>query len=374
MIYSVNYEELSGRINPFVIKRYLKGNGWVPFKTKRNDISIFQYIKDGQFEQVTIPNERALFDYSMALYQAVRIVADVEGRPIEQMLLTLLNPHSDIVKIRIDDPGIEPGNIPFDAAVDLYENARKLIAASARDVLHPRNYHAGRPDDSVQKFVSQCRFGQTEVGSYVVPLVCPFMDVDSGSYEQLTIFDKADECAESLTRKVTRHLIEGIHSIKAAIDSESELEIPVSANFCDAVIGICGQRAEALVDFHAQWSPAVRKNIPSFSSVRLNSDYIAPIKAISKTLKPNQEQTMKILGRVQELKADPLPENRQGGHIKVSYLDEEGKAGVLTAVLDAESYAKAIEAHQKGLYVSLEGTIPEGNRNMDCSAFSIIAD
>ena len=98
MIYSVNYEELSGRINPFVIKRYLKGNGWVPFKTKRNDISIFQYIKDGQFEQVTIPNDRALFDYSMALYQAVRIVADVEGRPIEQMLLTLLNPHSDIVK------------------------------------------------------------------------------------------------------------------------------------------------------------------------------------------------------------------------------------------------------------------------------------
>ena len=63
---------------------------------------------------------------------------------------------------------------------------------------------------------------------------------------------------------------------------------------------------------------------------------------------------MKILGRVQELKADPLPENRQSGYIKVSYLDKKGKAGVLTVALDAESYAKAIEAHQKGLYVSLE--------------------
>ena len=374
MVYSVNYEELSGRISPFVIKRYLKENGWVPFKTKRDDISVYQYIKDGQFEQVTIPNDRTLFDYSMALYQAVRAVADFEGRPVEQMLLTLLNPHSDIIKIRIDDPSIEPGNISFDAAVELYENARKLIAASARDVLHPRSYHAGRPDDSVQKFVSQCRFGQTEIGSYIVPLVCPFMDVDSGFPEQLSIFDKADECAESLTRKVTRHLIEGIHSIKAAVDTESELKIPVSANFCDAVVGICGQRTNALVDFHAQWSPAVKKNIPSFSSVRLNSNYIAPIKAISKTLKPNQEQTMKILGRVQELKADPLPENRQSGYIKVSYLDKKGKAGVLTVALDAESYAKAIEAHQKGLYVSLEGTISEGNRTMDCSSFSIIAD
>lgn len=374
MIYSVNYEELSGRINPFVIKRYLKGNGWIPFKIKRDDISVFQYTKDGQFEQVTIPNDRTLFDYSVALYQAVRTIADVEGRPIEQMLLTLLNPHSDIIKIRIDDPSIEPGNIPFDAAVEFYDNARRLITASARDVLHPRNYHVGRPDDSVQKFVSQCRFGQTEIGSYVVPLVCPFMDVDSGPHEQLTIFDKADECAESLTRKVTRHLIEGIHSIKSAVDTESELIIPVSANFCDAVIGICGQHMEALVNFRTQWSPAVQKNIPSFSSVSLNSDYIAPIKAISKTLRPSQEQTMKILGRVKELKADPLPENRQGGCIKVSYLNEEGKAGVLTASLDAESYAKAIEAHQKGLYVSLEGTIPERNRQMDCLSFSIIAD
>ena len=64
MIYSVNYEELAGQINPFVMKRYLKGNGWVLFKTKRDDISVFQYINDGQFEQVTIPNDQTMFDHS----------------------------------------------------------------------------------------------------------------------------------------------------------------------------------------------------------------------------------------------------------------------------------------------------------------------
>lgn len=68
------------------------------------------------------------------------------------------------------------------------------------------------------------------------------------------------------------------------------------------------------------------------------------------------------------------PKNQQGGHIKGSYLDEDSKADVLTAALDAESYTKAIEAHQKGMYVSLEGMIPEGNRNMDCLSFNIIAD
>ena len=138
MIYSVNYKELSGRINPIVFKRYLKETGWKPAPTQRDDISVFKYNKDGLFEQVTIPNVRTLTDYSLSLYLAVRDVANLEGKPIEQVLLTLLNPCSDIIKIRIENPAIEPGNIPFDAAVELYDSARKLITASARDVV---NYH-----------------------------------------------------------------------------------------------------------------------------------------------------------------------------------------------------------------------------------------
>lgn len=113
IIYSVNYEELSEQIDPFVFERYLKRNGWIPFEIKRDDIAIYQYIKDDQFEQVTIPNDRTLFDYSMALYQAVRTVANVEGRPIEEMLLTLLSSHSDIVKIRIIDLFYSESNVQY---------------------------------------------------------------------------------------------------------------------------------------------------------------------------------------------------------------------------------------------------------------------
>ena len=198
------------------------------------------------------------------------------------------------------------------------------------------------------------------------------MEMASDTYEQLSVFDNEDDCASSLTRQVTRHVIEGIYSIKTAIDNDSMADVKVSANFCDAVVGICGQYANAQVDFQAQWSPEVRKNTPSFSSVKLSSDYVAPLKAMSKTLKPSRKQTMTVVGRVQELKADPLPENRQGGQIKVAYLDEESNAGVLTAILDSESYSKAIEAHQKGFYVSLDGKIPEGSKNLDCTSFKLI--
>ena len=285
MIHSANFVEFSEKINPFVIKQYLIGNGWKQFETKRNDIFVFQYFDNKQFEQVVIPNAQALSDYLMALHQAIRTISDVEEKPIEEVLLALLNPHSDIIKICVDYPDIEFGNIPFDASIGLYKNIKNLIAASVCDILCPGNYHAGRPDDSVQKFVSQCRFGQTEADGYVVPVLCPFIDANGNPYDAKTIFDHSDSAADSLTRKVTRHLIEGIHSIKTAVDTKSQPEILVSANFCDALAGICRLHAETLIKCHAQWSPAVRKNIPSFSNVSLNGGYTAPIKALSQVLR-----------------------------------------------------------------------------------------
>lgn len=90
MTYSVDYEKLSGEIDPAFFQQYLQENGWTPFKTKREDVSVFQYIQADQFEQVDIPCDRALFDYDSALYQAVETVANVEGKTVDQMLRALL--------------------------------------------------------------------------------------------------------------------------------------------------------------------------------------------------------------------------------------------------------------------------------------------
>lgn len=66
-------------------------------------------------------------------------------------------------------------------------------------------------DDVVQKFLSDCRFGQTEIGSYVVSVVCPFAELNEGEgYKQLSIFSDEEQCAESLTRKITNKVMKNI--------------------------------------------------------------------------------------------------------------------------------------------------------------------
>lgn len=85
-----NSEKFVSQINPSALAHYLRGKGWVQFKIRRIDIEIYQYLMDGQLlEQVTIPIDKELFDYSEALYESMQAVAGFEGRSVEEILKDL---------------------------------------------------------------------------------------------------------------------------------------------------------------------------------------------------------------------------------------------------------------------------------------------
>ena len=113
----------------------------------------------------------------------------------------------------------------------------------------------------------------------MLPLVCPFIIPDS---EPATIFERPGEYAESLTRKVTRHLMEGVFAIKTAIDTGARPDIPLGSDFCEALAGICDQPSGSQVSFHVQWSFAVSENITLYERFELSSSHAASIEAMSK--------------------------------------------------------------------------------------------
>ncbi len=384
MIYSVNFMDLTEKISPFSFDRYLKETGWHVFPTKRTYVKIYQIIKDnGEAFQVNIPLDKSLSDYRSAMYQAIETVAAAEGQSTEQLLLFLLNPNTDILKIRFDRKDIEAGNILFDDAIRIYENAKKLIAAAAQDILHPKRYHQGRPDDSISKFISNCKFGQTEIGSYVVSVVCPFAELDEvDGYKQLSIFSEEEQCAESLTRKVTNRIMTNISTIKSNIDKgeyeklteENETSI-ISVNFYEALTGLNLSEDGAEVEFMAQWSPAVKKNRSVMDRILLSNNYYQPIStAIEKLRETNREKT-KIVGRIKALDSAPDLSKRTSGKITVVYLDDSDRKKQAAITLTREDYDKAIEAHRKGSYIEIVGDVHNhGKRNfhITCDSFHII--
>lgn len=381
MIYSVDFLNLTEKINPLAFAKYLKDMGWRLYPSKKTYVRIYQYEKQGNFYQVVIPMEKHLSDYKEAMYKAIMTVAEAENKAVEQVMLYLLNPNTDILKIRLERKDIEAGSILFDDAIRIYENAKKLLAAAALDILHPRKYHQGRTDDVVSHFLAECRFGQTEIGSYVVSVVCPFAELDEKeNYRQLSIFSGEEQCASSLTRQVTNRVMENICQIKMHIDEDNlegllskSGENVISANFYEALNGLSLDSEGANVEFIAEWSPAVKNKREVPGRISLTHDYGQPIAIAAEKLKEKKKTSTKIVGRINKLESSPDVTKRKEGKITVVYLDDNDKKRITTVQLEKSDYDKAIEAHEKGLYVEISGNLTRSKRAaMTCEEFRII--
>ena len=382
MIYSVNYVDLAEKIDPLAFIRSLRETGWEHFPTLRTGVEIYQLENTNGFFQVNIPTERFFSDYKEAVYTSVRTVAQAEGRAEEQVLLYLLNPNTDILKIRLAKSNVEAGNILFDDAIRMYENAKKLLAAAAMDVLHPKKYHQGRMDEAVSKFVANCRFGQTEVGSYIVSVVCPFAELNSKEeYTQLSIFSDEDRCAASLTRQVTNRVMNNIDYIKQSIDDAQNdnlvspnLNEPISANFYEALNGLNLESESTDLEFRIEWSPIVKKNRASKTHIMLTHDYYQPIGDAIIKLRDDVSKSTRIYGRIKRLESLPDAPKRKKGIITVVYLDELNRPKTVRAELSKSDYDKAIKAHAEGAIVELVGEFSGGRQRVaQCEAFEVIS-
>ena len=379
MIYSVNFVDMTLKLNPLAVTRYLTETNWELYPIKRNDIKIFQYKKENLFEQITIPLDKMLRYYKNAMYDAICKVASVEKKSVEQLMLYLLNPNTDILKIRLDKKEVEAGNIMFDDAIQLFDSAKKLLAAAALDVIHPKKTHFGRIDEPVQKFLSQCRFGQTEIGSYVVSVVCPFAELsETEGYKQLSIFSDEEQCANSLTRKVTNRLMTNVATIKQKIDdgnleSLANYDSPISSNFYEALNGFGTNSENTTIEFMAEWSPTVQSNRCKYNRVSVTNDYYEPINTVISRMKECTNERTEIVGKIKELKAAPVIDKREFGIIVVVYVGDNVRAKSVTVKLDREDYDKAVAAHQHGKAVKVVGDLNgQVKQVMENAVFSVV--
>lgn len=140
-------------------------------------------------------------------------------------------------------------------------------------------------DDRVFKFLSNCRFGQTEIGSYVVPVVCPFAELDKNEdFKQLSIFSDEEQCANSLTRQVTNRVMRNISFIKSKIDNGEIDQLisqdkgqTISANFYEALGGLTLDSTDTDMEFIAERSPVVKNTNRIQNRILLTHDYYQPI-------------------------------------------------------------------------------------------------
>lgn len=382
MIYSTDFVQMAGKLSHVEMVKYMKDLGWTEVITKRQFVRVFQITKDDSLYQADIPTSRGLVDYDSAMYSAVENIARASNKSTEQVLLELLNPLSDIIRIRINEASFESGSIYVEDAIKLYDNAKKLLTATAMDIKHPSVVHLGRPDSAIQEFISNCRFGQTEIGSYIVSLVCPIAEINDDNYKQLNLFGEESEKINSLTRKVTKKLITSIQLVKEAIDKGTfneticktyDVAAPISANFLEALSSIGIYKNNTELDISIKWAPTIQTNTAEVDSVSLSHDYFEPIDTLVKEIKGKMAEEKPYVGKISKLHSTTDAETRSEGEVSLVFLNDKNKKTIARILLTKSDYDQAIEAHRKGKYVRVTGRLSgQKSKSIECTGFEVL--
>ena len=236
-----------------------------------------------------------------------------------------------------------------------------------------KRIYRGRPPEDVQQFINHCRYGQTEIGSYVISLVCPFVTFEKGQLHQFTLFSEEDNASVSITRRATKKLIESVSEIKQAVEDGRDLseiiEDPdknISVSFVEAITNLNIEKANNSLEIKAKWAPTISSNRPSINKILLSHDHYSPLKSIVDKYKKEDEiisQTFE--GRISKLNASPNLEDRVKGRATLVYINQSNKTSSVNLLLSKDDYDAAINAHSEGRTIRAIGELSGNNMTVN---------
>jgi len=368
-------------VSPLAVQAYLKNRGWQKIESKRQEVAIFQKEWGGDFFEVILPKDRTLLDFQRAMLRVVETIAASEDRGVDALITDLLLPPADIIRFQLEQEKIENGTVPLKDGVNWIENVSKALLAAACDEVQPSSFHKRLTYKEASHFIKNCRLGQTELGSFVIPVICPLV-IDSEEDSEIAFAKNKPLLAESFGRRVTTRLIKSLQKLKQKIsDDEIDDYINVaesdrmSVNLMDALLHLKPSNSEGSLSIAATWSRNTQApNI--LNKVSLSSDYFPYIEGIASSLRPAVEDIKgTFYGKVTALKAEAEPIHRNGGNIQFQFMhdDEIVRANIELSSMD---YAKACDAHKNGTMVLVKGKLSRKKRagDIDYTDFELLGD
>ena len=297
-----------------------------------------------------IPLDENTSDYDARMEEAAGAIAHWEKRPVLEVANDLLYAASDMLRFRVASATVEGGSLPLEDGLRLLEGVRTAILAAAHSVLSPARYHKRMSKGEAEEFVSACRMGQTERGSFVATVACPLRAIDN---DQLFI----DTTDDPFARKTTTLLMRSAAELVSAIETDKVREMVqrnkqdpmVSANLCDAIVRMKPSIDGSELTIGATWSmlrPApTGQTVPR--TVRIQHSYFPVIEDVYRELRPGaRAEPDTFLGYVDTLDGESGPGGKMQGEVTLRVLVDGEKVIRAKTTLDATQHELAIEAYR----------------------------
>lgn len=354
------------KINPVDLISYLKAKDWVQKKSFYNSSSLWtNKNKNNTDFEVLAPLETNFIDYSLRIGEALEVLEDFENRPAGSIYQNLLNSSEDVIRIRAHSSKTFNGTLPLNDSVNLLAASRDLITAAACSTLSPKAHYPSRKPDKVVEFMDKVQFDHTEKGSFIITIstkIPPKLRVKE-------VEEKNNIIEEPFERRVMINLLQALEACRVASKEalvtnninpfDAAIEKGVSANLCNAIVGISNSCGNEHLDVSVDWSLGRPVSNFALKKVEFNKEYLPFIGEAARTFKETKPiEEFELRGVVIRLASE---DRKKSGEVTVFGLLEDQLRKV-NIKLEKSLYDIAIQAHQKAIPISCVGELKkQGN-------------
>ncbi|MFH1636814.1 MAG: hypothetical protein ABIB71_00135, partial [Candidatus Woesearchaeota archaeon] len=263
-------------------------------------------------------------------------------------------------------PKTEDGTLSFYKAMDLVNNAEKALYSSALSAIEPKKHYVNLHNKDVQGFIENCKFGQTEKGSFVATIICPL-----AKEAQLTLLPSFKP-KDTITRKTIINLMKQLNFIATSIENKEfeglinpkEGSPLLNSNFCEALLYIMEDKEDHLnVRITVSLAEGFNEEETIPLNVSIKKDYYPIIEETYKKLQPEEKPLeSEFIGKVRNLNGFPNEEGEMQGPVVLTLQIEDERIIRVKVTLGVEDYYRAVTAHKQNKYIAIAGKIDWGIR------------
>lgn len=377
---NVKYKTYLKKISNRNVTKLFEAYNWMPLDefSEASFRVYYKYIDNLKYE-VLLPKADAKEKkgYSNLILDAIGVFSLVEGFSENEIIRKIASPDSNIVNIRYFQENHNSSLIPGNAITSMIEGAKKMYIHSYLDLDNAtrKTYRRGRLSKDVEILMNDVYFGQTEIGSYILPMYLPkglsnendlldYIEDESKNIKPTTKETKAIQRMFDSMRMVTS-LNEDSNSLTDLLDVNNDDF--VSINFIDALSDLALKSKNANIELDID-SNSLKTDVINVLPTTMKSKHASNLKKFVNEYKKIADNDNEVVGRLFKFGTKPEMLDRENITVQIKGVSKSGNPITKNCnfIFDEEIQHTILDAIEKADLVRIIGDI-EGKKLIDCT-------
>lgn len=344
------------------VRDYLRFTGWT--EQPPGPAGALWVRREASGDSAAIGVPRVLRNGQLEYTGVIERLAAYERRPSTEVAEAVQNVYTDVANLRAANESLIRGSIPLRAGVSLVSSAARMVRACATTAQRPRANIGSAYSKVADELIKAARFGHTQEGSYVLPVLMPLGERPPPQQEVIHDLELDRVPWEPAERRVMRTFAEALGAVDLqvikpareprAADMSALVAAGASREFVIALRDIIADTGVAVFHSRFSWAAAARPPSSPPKEVSIPAEASELLTKAAKLLRSERPDRSEIITgpivEVRHVPGDPL------GSIAIQ-TTRSGRPSEVRLTLDEPRLNEALDWMRAARTVVAEGHV-----------------